>query len=35
MKARRAHRVPLSQQALDVLEAAHGFGGGTGLVFPA
>ncbi len=26
MKADRAHRVPLSRQALDVLEAARGFG---------
>ncbi len=35
MKAGRAHRVPLSRQALDVLEAARGFGGDAGLVFPA
>ncbi|MXY52354.1 MAG: DUF4102 domain-containing protein [Gammaproteobacteria bacterium] len=35
MKAGKAHRVPLSRQALDVLEAARGFGGAAGLVFPA
>ena len=35
MKAGKAHRVPLSRQALDVLHAARRFGGATGLVFPA
>ncbi|MYE22989.1 MAG: hypothetical protein F4Y01_03455 [Gammaproteobacteria bacterium] len=35
MKAGKAHRVPLSRQALNVLDAACGFGGDTGVVFPA
>ena len=35
MKAGKAHRVPFSRQALDILEAARGFGGDTGPVFPA
>ena len=35
MKARREHRVPLSKQALDVLERVRTLGNGTGLVFPS
>ena len=35
MKARREHRVPLSDQALAVLEAAKQLDDGTGLVFPS
>ena len=34
MKARRAHRVPLSGRALKVLEEARGLEQGGGLVFP-
>lgn len=35
MKQGRAHRVPLSQQALDVLRRAREFEGASGLVFPS
>ena len=35
MKARREHRVPLSQRALAVLEEARRLGSGRGLVFPS
>ena len=35
MKARRKHRVPLSQQALAVVDKAQAFGNGKGLVFPS
>ena len=35
MKANREHRVPLSQQALDVLEQARSLDDGSGLVFPS
>ena len=35
MKARREHRVPLSKQALKVLERARALGNGKGLVFPS
>jgi len=35
MKAGKAHRVPLSRQALEVLERARLLGAGRGLVFPA
>ena len=35
MKARRAHRVPLSGRALQVLSAARRLEDGTGLVFPS
>ena len=34
MKARRAHRVPLSGRALKILEEARGLEQGGGLVFP-
>ena len=34
MKARRAHRVPLSGPAIQVLKEARGLGEGDGLVFP-
>lgn len=34
MKAKRPHRVALSARAVEVLEAAKGFSGGAGLVFP-
>lgn len=34
MKAKRPHRVALSSRAAEVLEAAKGFSGGAGLVFP-
>lgn len=34
MKAKRAHRVPLSTRALALLEQAKGLGDGAGLVFP-
>ena len=34
MKTRRDHRVPLSKQALEVLEQARGLDNGSGLVFP-
>lgn len=35
MKARRAHRVPLSRQALDVLDAARAHDCEAGLLFPS
>ena len=35
MKARREHRVPLSKQALEVLERVRTLGSGRGLVFPS
>ena len=35
MKGGKAHRVPLSQQAIAVLEEARGLDNGSGLVFPA
>ena len=35
MKAKRAHRVPLSARAVEVLEAARGIADGSGLVFPS
>ena len=35
MKAGRAHRVPLSDEAIAVLEEAQGLDNGSGLVFPA
>ncbi|HEX5806112.1 MAG TPA: integrase arm-type DNA-binding domain-containing protein [Macromonas sp.] len=35
MKMRAEHRVPLSRQALDVLEAAKALSGGRDLVFPS
>ena len=35
MKARREHRVPLSDCALDVLASMRDFANGSGLVFPA
>ena len=35
MKARRVHRVPLSDRAMEVLTAAWGITGPDGLVFPA
>ncbi len=35
MKARKAHRVPLSRQALEVLQRARKLGPGRGPVFPA
>ncbi len=35
MKARREHRVPLSHQALEVLEKAQALGSSNGLVFPS
>ena len=35
MKARREHRVPLSKQALNVLERARALGSVKGLVFPS
>ena len=35
MKARRAHRVPLSRRALQLLSAARRLRNGTGLVFPS
>ena len=35
MKARKEHRVPLSQRALDILKEVRGLGLGTGLVFPS
>ena len=35
MKAGREHRVPLSRQALAVLDQARAFGDGTGLIFPS
>ena len=35
MKMRAPHIVPLSTQALAVLEAQRAYGGGTGLVFPS
>ena len=34
MKARREHRVPLSKQALDVLERARALRSSEGLIFP-
>lgn len=34
MKAKRAHRIPLSAQAVRVLQAAKSLGNGEGLVFP-
>ena len=34
MKAKREHRVPLCDRALEILEAARTLGGGSGLVFP-
>ena len=34
MKAKRAHRVPLSPQALSVLREARAFGDGSSLIFP-
>ena len=34
MKAKREHRVPLCDRALEVLEAARGLGDGNPLVFP-
>ena len=35
MKAGRPHRVPLSQQALDVLQEARSLGDGSRLIFPS
>ena len=35
MKARRPHRVPLPERAMEILEEASRFGGGQGLVFPS
>ena len=35
MKARKEHRVPLSQRALAILEEVRSHGTGTGLVFPS
>ena len=35
MKAGRQHRVPLSQQALDVLQEARSLGDGSRLIFPS
>ena len=35
MKAGRAHRIPLSRAAMDVLETARGLGDGLGYVFPS
>ena len=35
MKAGREHRVPLSEGALDVLEAARSLSEGEGLIFPS
>lgn len=35
MKARKEHRVPLSQHALDILNEVWTLGAGTGLVFPS
>lgn len=35
MKAKRVHRVPLSTQALDVLEQAKELADGSGLIFPS
>ena len=35
MKGGRAHRVPLSEQAIAVLDEARGLDNGSGLVFPA
>ncbi len=34
MKAKAAHRIPLSKQSLAVLKSAQALGDGTGLVFP-
>ena len=34
MKAGKAHRVPLSRRALEVLQEARSFGNGNGLIFP-
>lgn len=33
MKAKRAHRVPLSETAIEILTEARGLGDGSGLVF--
>ncbi|MBT0958918.1 tyrosine-type recombinase/integrase [Alphaproteobacteria bacterium KMM 3653] len=35
MKAKREHRIPLSDRALEVLSAAKALGNGSGLVFPS
>ncbi len=35
MKAGKPHRVPLSHEALAILDEAHGLSDGSGLVFPA
>ncbi len=35
MKAKRVHRVPLSDRAMEVLTEAYGLAGPDGLVFPA
>lgn len=34
MKAKRAHRVPLSPQAITILQEARAFGDGSNLIFP-
>ena len=35
MKAKRAHRIPLSERATEILDAARALGGSSSLVFPA